>query len=139
MATSPIGSNSTTDTTNATQSALNNGLGSLKLDDFLKMLLTELQNQDPLSPMDSSTMLTQLGQITQVGSTQQLTSTLNSVLLGQNLSNATSLIGKTINGLADDQSEVTGKVDRVVTDASGIPMLLVNGKVVDLFTIQEVR
>ncbi len=137
MATSPVGSSSTQDTTTATTAALNNGLGSLKLDDFLKMLLTELQNQDPLSPMDSSTMLTQIGQISQVGSTQQLTSTLNSVLLGQNLSNATSLIGKTINGLADDNTEVTGKVDKVSV-ADGKPLLSVGDKTVKLENVRAV-
>jgi flagellar basal-body rod modification protein FlgD len=136
MATTPVGSSST-DTTAATTAALNNGLGSLKLDDFLKMLLTELQNQDPLSPMDSSTMLTQIGQISQVGSTQQLTSTLNSVLLGQNLNNATSLIGKTIDGLADDQTEVTGKVDKV-TVANGKPILTVGDKTVQLENVRAV-
>jgi hypothetical protein len=36
-------------------------------------------------------------------------------------------------------NEVTGVVERVVTDAKGIPMLIVGGKVVDLFTIAEVR
>jgi hypothetical protein len=36
-------------------------------------------------------------------------------------------------------NEVTGQVQRVVTDAKGIPMLMVNGKVVDLFTISEVQ
>src|SRR5436190_464107 len=78
MATTPVGSSSTTD---STKSSVPGGFGNLKLDDFMKMLLAELQNQDPLSPMDASQMLTQIGQITQVGSTQQLTSTLDSVLL----------------------------------------------------------
>src|SRR3982751_196340 len=105
MATNPIGSSSTQDSTTA---AAPNGFGNLKLDDFMKMLLTELQNQDPLSPMDASQMLTQIGQITQVGSTQQLTSTLDSVLLGQNVNNATSLIGKMITGIGDDGKDVTG-------------------------------
>ena len=36
-------------------------------------------------------------------------------------------------------NEVSGVVERVVTDAKGIPMLIVAGKVVDLFTIAEVR
>jgi hypothetical protein len=36
-------------------------------------------------------------------------------------------------------NEVTGRVDRVVTDAQGIPMLIVGGKVLDLFTISEVQ
>src|SRR4051812_13352958 len=110
MATTPVGSSSKTD---STSSSAPGGFGNLKLDDFMKMLLAELQNQDPLSPMDASQMLTQIGQITQVGSTQQLTSTLDSVLLGQNVSNATSLIGKMITGVGDDGKDVTGKVDKV--------------------------
>ena len=36
-------------------------------------------------------------------------------------------------------NEVMGRVDRVVTDDKGIPMLLVGNKVVDLFTIAEVQ
>ncbi len=136
MATSSITPTSAQDTT-ASNTALANGLGNLKLDDFLKMLLAELQNQDPLSPMDSSTMLTQIGQITQVGSTQQLTSTLNSVLLGQNLNNATSLIGKTIDGLADDNTEVTGKVEKV-SIADGKPVLTIGDKTVKLENVRAV-
>src|SRR5882757_8118119 len=120
MATDPVGSGSSTGSTSTSSSAAN-GFGSLKLDDFMKMLLAELQNQDPLSPMDASQMLTQIGQITQVGSTQQLTGTLDSVLLGQNVSNATSLIGKTIQGLDDTGKDVTGKVDKVtITDGKPV-------------------
>jgi hypothetical protein len=36
-------------------------------------------------------------------------------------------------------NEVNGRVDRVVTDAKGIPMLIIGSKVVDLFTISEVE
>jgi flagellar basal-body rod modification protein FlgD len=134
MATTAVSnSNSTQDTT----AALSNSLGSLNLDDFLKMLLTELQNQDPLSPMDSSQMLTQIGQISQVGATQSLTDTLQSVLLGQNLNNATAMIGKTISGLADDGTNVTGKVDKV-TIANNQPVLNIGDKTVALKNVQAV-
>src|SRR5690242_17296113 len=119
MATAPVSSSSAgSDAAASTTSAL----GKLNLDDFLKMLLAELQTQDPLSPMDSSTMLTQIGQISQVGASQNLSSTLNSVLLGQSINNATTLIGKTVDGLADDGSDVVGKVDKV-TIADGQPVL----------------
>src|SRR5436309_1258444 len=98
MASSSIGSAlaQNSPASSPTSSLSGNTLGNLTPNDFLKMLLSELQNQDPLSPMDSSQMLTQIGQISQVSSTQSLTTTLNSVLLGQNVNNATSLIGKTI-------------------------------------------
>jgi flagellar basal-body rod modification protein FlgD len=136
MATDPVGSGSSTSSTSSSSSAAN-GFGSLKLDDFMKMLLAELQNQDPLSPMDASQMLTQIGQITQVGSTQQLTSTLNSVLLGQNVNNATSLIGKTIQGLDVNNKEVTGKVDKV-TITDGKPVLTVGDTTVDIANVRAV-
>ena len=80
-------------------------------------MIKELQNQDPLNPMDNSQMLTQLSEIRQVGSTDKLTTTLNSVLLGQNISSATNLIGANITALSDDNQQVTGVVDKVsVTD-----------------------
>lgn len=135
MATTPVGSSSSTDSTST--SSLPGGFGNLKLDDFMKMLLAELQNQDPLSPMDASQMLTQIGQITQVGSTQQLTSTLDSVLLGQNVSNATSLIGKMITGIDDGGKDVVGKVDKV-TIANGKPVLNVGDTTVKLENVRSI-
>jgi flagellar basal-body rod modification protein FlgD len=134
MATTPVSNSSSSQDTTA---ALSSSLGSLNLDDFLKMLLTELQNQDPLSPMDSSQMLTQIGQISQVGATQSLTDTLQSVLLGQNLNNATAMMGKTISGLADDGTNVTGKVDKV-TIANNQPVLTIGDKTVQLKNVKAV-
>src|SRR3954462_4646515 len=101
-----------------TTDAINN----LDLGSFLTLMIKELQNQDPLNPMDNSQMLTQLSEIRQVGSTDKLTSTLNSVLLGQNISSATNLIGANVTALSDDKQQVSGVVDKVsITD--GVPKL----------------
>jgi flagellar basal-body rod modification protein FlgD len=54
----------TTDTT-AADSAMKKATGMNK-DDFLKLFVTQLQNQDPLNPQDSSQFITQLAQLTQV-------------------------------------------------------------------------
>ena len=118
-------------------SVTNSGFGALKPADFLNMLLTELQNQDPLSPMDSSQMLTQIGQISQVSSTQTLTDTLNSMLLGQNVSNATALIGKTVDGIADSGSEITGNVDKV-TISNNQPVLNIGNDTMQLTNVKSV-
>jgi hypothetical protein len=85
-------------------------------------MIKELQNQDPLNPMDNSQMLTQLSEIRQVGSTDKLTTTLNSVLLGQNISSATNLIGANISALSDDNQQISGVVDKV-SIADGVPKL----------------
>ncbi len=68
-------------------------LNDVNIDDFLKLMIAELQNQDPLNPLDNDELVAQIGQIRSVGATEKLTDTLDSVLLGQNISSATNLIG----------------------------------------------
>ncbi|MCH7750788.1 MAG: hypothetical protein IH898_01330 [Planctomycetes bacterium] len=110
--------NPTIDQTSSVASALNQ----VDLDDFLKLMIAELQNQDPLNPLDNAEILAQISQIREVGATEQLTSTLNAVLLGQNISSATNLIGADVVALNDDGQRVSGIV-KVVTITGGKPLL----------------
>ncbi len=118
--TAPITSNQSSSSSSSTgSSGTTDAINNLDLGSFLTLMIKELQNQDPLNPMDNSQMLTQLSEIRQVGSTDKLTSTLNSVLLGQNISSATNLIGANITALSDDNQQVSGVVDKVsVTNGS---------------------
>ena len=50
------------------------------------------QSQDPLDPMDNDQMLNQISQLRSIGATDKLTNTLDSVLLGQNITSSTALI-----------------------------------------------
>ncbi len=102
-----------------------NTLNDLDLDDFLNLMLAELQNQDPLNPLDNADLIAQISQIREVGATEQLTETLGAVLLGQNISSATSLIGAEIDAISDDNQRVRGTVDRVEI-ADGTPKLLLD-------------
>ena len=104
-------------TANSTSSS-DDGLRSVDMDEFLQLLITEMQNQDPLSPMENSEILQQISQIREIGATNELSDTLQSVLTGQNMATAGSLIGKHISALAEDGSEVLGIVDRVSIDTS---------------------
>ena len=66
-------------------------------DDFLKLLLTELQHQDPTSPMDSDKILTQTSQLATLESATKTNTALEnlSTQLKESVSsNATNLIGK---------------------------------------------
>ena len=83
------------------------------LDQFLQLLITELQNQDPLNPMDNSQLVEQLGQIREIGATNLLTETLDGFLEGQSLTTASSLIGKQVTALSDTGNEIQGTVERV--------------------------
>jgi len=109
----------------------------LNLDTFIKLLVAELQNQDPMSPMDNAQILQQVSQIRAIESSTRLTTTLEAVLLGQNMSTASSLLGRTISGLDDASNKVTGKVDRVsVTE--GEAKLHVGNSTISLKNIGEI-
>jgi len=94
-------------------SATRNAWNQVKLDDFVSLLVTELQNQDPLEPMKNQEILQQISQIREIESNQRLTETLDSVLLGQSVVTASNLLERSIVGLSDDSQTVTGPVDRV--------------------------
>lgn len=100
-------------------------INDIDLSTFLKLMITELQNQDPLNPLDNKDMLAQISQIREVGATDKLTETLNSVLLGQSIASATNLIGAEIDALSDDNDKVTGIVKQVAIE-NGDPRLIVD-------------
>jgi flagellar basal-body rod modification protein FlgD len=99
-----------------------NTLNDLDLDDFLNLMIAELQNQDPLNPLENDELIAQISQIREVGATDRLTETLDAVLLGQNIASATNLIGAEIDALSDDFQRVQGVVGRVSV-ADGQPKL----------------
>ena len=90
-----------------------NDLREMNMDHFLQLLISELQNQDPLDPMDNAAIVEQIGQIRAISATDKLTDTLDAVLTGQNMSTAASLIGKRIHALSDSAEDIEGEVDRV--------------------------
>ncbi len=109
----------------------------LDMDEFLKMMIVELQNQDPLNPMDNQQILQQISQIREIESNLRMTDTLDSVLVGQNLASAVALLGKLIVGLSDAGQKVTGVVERV-SMAEGKVKLHVGESTVSLKNIEQI-
>ncbi len=107
--TSAAGSAASTSSSSATSDRMQ----SLTVDDFTKMLVTELQNQDPTQPMSNTDLMNQVSQIQSIDANQQLTSTLQSVALGQSIASAGSLIGATVSGLDAKGNQVNGTVNSV--------------------------
>jgi flagellar basal-body rod modification protein FlgD len=90
-ATSGTGSNSSTPPPAATAAP-----GTLGGTDFLTLMLAQLQNQDPTSPVDSNTFLTQLAELSEVQGITSLNtsfSTLSSSLTSNQALQASSLLG----------------------------------------------
>ncbi|WP_068078147.1 flagellar hook assembly protein FlgD [Novosphingobium lentum] len=91
-----LNSAATTATKAATTVANKSGLGSLGATDFLKLMTTQLQQQDPTSPVDNSQMLAQMAQfsslsgITEMGATlKDISSKLDAVLAQQTAAKTT--------------------------------------------------
>jgi flagellar basal-body rod modification protein FlgD len=101
---------------------------------FLKMMIAELQNQDPLNPMDNSKMLEQISQIRSITSNDALTSSVESLKMGQSMATAAGLIGKTVIGLDVLGNETVGIVDKVAFE-DGKPYLFVGNTIIELDNI----
>lgn len=117
-------------TSSATSSATNSqstkdAFSALDMDEFIALMIAELQNQDPMDPMDNTQMLEQIGQIREIGSNDRLSESLDAVLLGQNMSTANSMIGQTIMAMDDSSTTFVGVVDHVAIE-DGMPKLLVH-------------
>jgi len=75
------------------------GGATLGKEDFLKLLMTQLQYQDPLNPMDNQDFMAELAQFSSLEQLQNVNSNLQTnLLLSQSLNNsvATNLIGKRV-------------------------------------------
>ena len=112
-------------------------LNNVSMSDFLKLLVTELQNQDPLSPMDDTQILQQVSQIKAIESNQRLSDTLTSMQTQQNLVAASTMLQKTVTGLDDSGQTVTGQVDKVTLDSSGVKVC-VGSNTISLTNVTEV-
>ncbi len=109
----------------------------ISADTFLKLMIAELQNQDPLSPMDNSQMVEQMNQIYQLQSNMKMVDSYAALTLSQNVYTASSLLGKTVSGLDDSSAAVTGRVDRVSIE-DGVTKLHVGESVVSLKNVSEI-
>jgi len=94
MAITPTGSNAALSATTTTS----NPKGTLSKDDFMKLLLTELQHQDPTKPTDTDKILTQTSQLASLESSDNTKTSLDKLtkILGTSQQFSTiSAIGKT--------------------------------------------
>jgi len=88
------------------------GFAALSSESFLKLLITELQNQDPTEPVGNEELLNQLSMMRNLQSNIELGNALKAITDNQQLSTAANFIGKSITGVTADQQPVNGVADR---------------------------
>jgi flagellar basal-body rod modification protein FlgD len=135
MPTNVTGAGASASTASAMSSALKGS--NVNSDQFLKLLVTQLQNQDPLNPLSNEDFLSQLAQFQSLEETMQTADNTKNLLLGQQLAAASNLIGKTVVAVQDGE-QISGRVDKVVV-TNGQVKLVVDGAEVGLSEVSEVR
>lgn len=127
MAVSGVGSTATgyTPTVSATESTDDASAATLNYESFLKLLVAQMKNQDPTSPMDATQQIAQLATFSQVEQTIKTNKNLESLLQRTSLSEADAVIGRTVTS-ADGKT--TGVVKEVKLYSDGIIAVLDSGK-----------
>jgi flagellar basal-body rod modification protein FlgD len=110
-ATAASAATSTTDSFTNPSSTLNQA-------DFLKLLVAQIQYQDPMNPQSDTQMASQMAQFTTL---QQTTQSTNSLAMMQ----ANSLIGSTVGVQIDSTHAASGTVTGVDL-SSGTPQIIIN-------------
>lgn len=101
-------------------------------DEFLKLLITELKNQNPLEPLDSKEYIAQLATFTQVEQIQEMRRELSFL-------SSISWIGKKVKAVYEEK-EYSGEVKGIVLDNNEIGLLLGDEEVkVPLSSIKEIK
>ena len=117
-------SNTTSGTSSSTSSS-STTTQTLDYDSFLKLLLAQMQNQDPLNPMDSTEYVSQLASFSNVEQGLKMNTKLDQLLVISNLSQASDMVGRSI---VSADGATSGIVESVRVDSSGATAFLTNGQ-----------
>jgi flagellar basal-body rod modification protein FlgD len=120
------GNSSGTQNTTSNDAAKNS---TLNYNDFLKLMVAQLQNQDPLNPTDSTEYMSQIAQFSSVEQGINTNAKLDQLLVNSNISQASTMIGLS---LTSADGSVSGIVTSVRIDSSGSTAILNNGKEVPI-------
>ena len=152
--------------------------------DFMKLIIAQMRNQNPLEPQKDSDFMAQMAQFESLNQMRTMATGMKVLQGMQELTSASGMLGRTVTGKQVDATsvtrdlvareafgtsysqlpsemrvrvneeqrvqaaiadaanagkEVSGRVERVAIGPDGIPMLVIGTKVVDLFTVGEVR
>jgi flagellar basal-body rod modification protein FlgD len=125
-------------TSSATSTTAQNAFG-LEFQSLLRIILTQLTYQDPLKPLDNTEFVSQLAQFSQLQQTQSLSDQMGLLLNAQSATQATSLLGKTVE-IATSGSNITGVVDSVSFTSNGptVTVKTPNGQTISGLSIANV-
>src|SRR5512133_1789958 len=105
-------------------------------DEFLKILITQLQNQDPTSPMQDKEFIAQMAQFSSLEQLTNMASSFGKLSATMTGGEAFSALGREVD-VQDKEGVVKGVVSEVVRGET--PQVRVNGKLYDYSNVLRVR
>ena len=127
-----------TSPTSSSSSTPANPTSQLKTTDFINMMMTQLEHQDPLNPTSSDQLMSQMSQIGQLQSTSQLQNTLTGLATQTQIGAASSLMGKQVTGLDANSNSVSGLVSAVQVTSTGVNLQLQSGSIMALTNVSSI-
>lgn len=122
------GISSANNQTSATKRTPKNELGK---DEFLKLLVTQLRYQDPMSPMENEDFIAQMAQFSALEQSQNMSGNLAQV-------HALGMLGKWVSGTTKEGELIEGLVTGVKVEKEG-PKLMIGDKTINAMDVKEVQ
>lgn len=132
-----VGSTQSAGYTSGASASKSVGGNALSGDDFMLLLLAQLQHQNPLEPMDETTMMGQITQLNSLQELQKISSAIENASKSSRLTEAAALIGKNVTYTTTDGKSHSG----IVTGVSllgGETILYVGDKMVPQSSVTSV-
>jgi flagellar basal-body rod modification protein FlgD len=122
---------------NAKNTAENGRTASSELgkDDFLKLLITQLQNQDPTSPMENTEFIAQMAQFSSLEQMTNMSTSFTQLANTLSASEASITVGKRVE-VQLEGATISGVVEAATRGQS--PMVQINGNFYDLEKISKI-
>jgi flagellar basal-body rod modification protein FlgD len=111
----------------------------LQPSDFIQMMVTQLQDQDPLDPTSSQDLMSQMADIGQLESSSDMQTTLTSLTLQTQIGSAAALIGKSVTGIDAANNNVSGNVTAVQVAGGNVALTLDNGDSLTLTNVASIN
>jgi flagellar basal-body rod modification protein FlgD len=106
--------------------------------DFIQLMVTQLQNQDPTQPTSNQDLLSQMSDIGQLESSTSLQTTMQSVTLQTQVGSASALIGKTVTGIDSSNNSSSGVVNSVSVAGGTVSLNLDSGDTLPLTGLSSI-
>ena len=140
MATQSITATTTTATTATTGTSSKKADQILGKDDFLKLMVAQMKNQDPMNPADDKDNIAQMAQFSSLEQITNLATATQDLANRLSLTQNVGLLGHTVTYTGTDGTAVSGTVDGLSLAKDGTATLSVAGQTgVDPTSITSVR